>query len=49
MNGKRVDDLIEIMKEYNKIMDKFIDFMVIPKWEISYNPKKELDIKKMKK
>jgi len=49
MNNKRVDDLIEIIKKYNRIMDKFIDFMVMPRYEISSNPKTEFDIKKTEK
>lgn len=30
MNDKRIDELIEIMKEHNHLMNMFIQFMITP-------------------
>ena len=32
MDDKRIDELIEIIKEYNYIMNVFISFMLVPNW-----------------
>ena len=32
MDDKRVDELMEIIKEYNYIMNIFMSFMLIPDW-----------------
>ena len=32
MDDKRIDELMEIIKEYNYIMNVFISFMLVPNW-----------------